>query len=257
MATAAVVVGAGAAKAPPMADDPVHALLAVQEVDSALDRLTHRRRTLPERRALADARAAVDAVTDELATAERRAGELGEEIGRREDEVAANEARVASLEATLDSGRGGSPRDLAAMADEVQGIRRRIGILEDALLELLEEAETIGATRSELQHRRDERATAVAEATEALAAAQAEIDAEESEVAPRRAGLAEQVPADLLASYERLRAHLGGVAVAPLDGARCSGCHLTLPATELDALRHAPPGTVVRHEECGRILVLP
>lgn len=240
-----------------MADDPVHALLAVQEVDSALDRLAHRRRTLPERRALAEAEAAVDAVTGELATVEQRAGELAEEIRRREDEVAANEARASSLEATLDSGSGGSPRDLAAMADEVQGIRRRIGILEDALLDLLEEAETAGTTRTELHRRRDERAAAVADAGAALAAAEAAIDAEEAEVAPRRAGLVEQVPADLLATYERLRARLGGVAVAPLDGARCSGCHLTLPATELDALRHAPPGAVVRHEECGRILVRP
>jgi predicted nucleic acid-binding Zn-ribbon protein len=238
-----------------MADDPVHALLAVQEVDSALDRLAHRRRTMPERRALAEAEAAVASVSAELDTATRRADELGAEIRRREDEVAANEARAAALEATLDSGAGGSPRDLAAMADEVQGIRRRVSMLEDALLELLEEAETLGTTTAQLRRVRDERSAAVASTTDAVAAVDAELDVEEAELVPRRAALREGIPADLLATYERLRSHLGGVAVAPLDGDRCSGCHLTLPATELDALRHAPPGTVVRHEECGRILV--
>jgi len=240
-----------------MADDPLHALLAVQEVDSALDRLAHRRRTLPERRARAEADAAADAVASELAATARRAEELAAEIRRREDEVAGHEARAAALEATLDSGSGGAPRDLSAMGDEVQGIRRRVSTLEDALLDLLEEAESTGATTTELQHQRDERAAAVAAAADGLAAADAELDAEEAGLVAQRAGLLEGVPADLLATYERLRAHLGGVAVATLDGTRCSGCHLTLPATELDALRHAPPGVVVRHEECGRILVRP
>jgi uncharacterized protein len=246
----------GAARAR-MADDPVHALLAVQEVDSALDRLAHRRRTMPERRALAEARASADVVTSELAATERREAELADEIRRREDEVAANEARAASLEAALDSGSGGSPRDLAAMADEVQAVRRRVRSLEDALLDLLEEAETTGRAQTDLRRRRDDIAAEVQRAADVLNEAEDELEAEEAELAPQRPRLVEGIPADLLATYDRLRARLGGVAVAPLDGTRCSGCHLTLPATELDALRHAPPGTVVRHEECGRILVPP
>lgn len=256
MATAAVAAARVGATPAPMAD-PVQSLLALQELDSALDRLAHRRATLPERRTLAEAEAAIQAVASELDAGTRRTDELAAEIRRREEEVAANEARAASVEATLDSGSGGSPRDLAAMADEVQSIRRRIRSLEDALLDLLEEAETAAAAQSDLRHRRDEHAAAVASASEALAAADAELDAEEADLAPRRQGLVDGIPADLVSTYERLRAHMGGVAVAQLEGARCGGCHLTLPAMELDALRHAPPGVVVRHEECGRILVRP
>jgi predicted nucleic acid-binding Zn-ribbon protein len=125
------------------------------------------------------------------------------------------------------------------------------------LLDLMEEAEGTTGASTELRRRRDERAGEVERAAEALAAAEAALDAEEAELVPRRTQLVEGVAPDLLATYDRLRAHLGGVAVAPLEGGRCGGCHLTLPATELDALRHAPPGTVVRHEECGRILVRP
>jgi uncharacterized protein len=170
--------------------------------------------------------------------------------------VAANEARAAALERSLDSGTG-SPRDLAAMGDEVSGIRRRIRVLEDALLDLLEEAETVGSTQAELRRARDERHGEVMQATAQLEAVEAELAAEEAELVPQRAERAGSVTPELLATYERLRAHLDGVAVAPLEGGRCSGCHLTLPATELDALRHAPPDALVRHEECGRILVRP
>jgi predicted nucleic acid-binding Zn-ribbon protein len=248
---------AGAAAGPARRmTDPAHALLALQETDSALDRVAHRRQTLPERRALADAEVRATAVADELAAAERRAEELATEIRRREDEVAANEARAASLEQSLDSGSG-SPRDLAAMADEVSGIRRRIRVLEDALLDLLEEAETVGGTQADLRLVRDERHVEVARASALLQEVEAELAAEEAGLRPAREAQAGDVTPELLATYERLRARLGGVAVAPLEGGRCGGCHLTLPATELDALRHAPPDALVRHEECGRILVRP
>jgi hypothetical protein len=250
---APAVVGAAA---PPMADDPVRALLAVQEIDTALDRLAHRRATSPERRALVGAEGAVGAVAGELASADRRADELAGEIRRREDEVAAGEARVATLESRLASGSG-APRDLAAMADEADAVRGRVGSVEDVLLELLEEAETTAAVQADLGRARDERAAEVARAADALAAVEAELAAEESELVAQRAAAVDGVPAGLLTTYERLRARLGGVAVAVLDGTRCSGCHLTIPATELDALRHAAPGAVVQHEECGRILVPP
>ena len=46
-----------------------------------------------------------------------------------------------------------------------------------------------------------------------------------------------------------------GVAVARLVGSHCDGCHLTLPAMELDRIRHLPEGELVTCEQCGRILV--
>jgi predicted nucleic acid-binding Zn-ribbon protein len=45
------------------------------------------------------------------------------------------------------------------------------------------------------------------------------------------------------------------VAVARLVGNHCDGCHLTLPAMELDRIRHLPEDELVTCEQCGRILV--
>ncbi|MDQ1445435.1 MAG: C4-type zinc ribbon domain, partial [Acidimicrobiaceae bacterium] len=42
---------------------------------------------------------------------------------------------------------------------------------------------------------------------------------------------------------------------AKLVGSNCSGCHLSLPATELDRIRHGSPDQVVFCDQCGRILV--
>jgi len=60
---------------------------------------------------------------------------------------------------------------------------------------------------------------------------------------------------DLIDRYEKLRARLGGVAVARLVGGRCTGCNLLLPTSEVDRIRHEDPDTLVFCEQCGRILV--
>ena len=36
----------------------------------------------------------------------------------------------------------------------------------------------------------------------------------------------------------------------------CSGCHLTLPATEIDRIKKAPPDAFFTCDQCGRILVV-
>ena len=64
------------------------------------------------------------------------------------------------------------------------------------------------------------------------------------------------VPQQLLTTYDRLRERLSGVAVARLTGGRCDGCHLSLPAMELDRIRRQPAGSLENCEQCGRILVI-
>jgi hypothetical protein len=45
------------------------------------------------------------------------------------------------------------------------------------------------------------------------------------------------------------------VGAARLVGTTCQGCHLTIPATEVDRIRKAPKGTVEYCDNCGAILV--
>jgi predicted nucleic acid-binding Zn-ribbon protein len=89
----------------------------------------------------------------------------------------------------------------------------------------------------------------------AIAAQESEIDSELSRERADRAKLASEVPDDLLARYEQLRRKLGGTGAARLVGASCGGCHLQLPAMELDRVRKAAPDAIVYCDQCGRILV--
>ena len=234
---------------------PLNLLLDVQSQDIAADQLRHRRETLPQRAALAEGEVAIASLDAARRGLGERTSELQRSQKRLEDEIASIEARREAEQQRMYSGAVTSPRELQAMQEEIDGLARRQRVLEDELLEILEALEPLTQEADDLDARRDA-LVADAEGIRAeLVAAEAEVDAELEVVVARRSSLVADVPADLLSTYERLRARLGGVAVARLEGTQCLGCHLSLPATELDAARRADPSTVVVHEECGRILV--
>jgi uncharacterized protein len=234
-----------------------HDLLQVQEHDTAADRLRHRRQTLPE---LAELRAAEDQLARLEATlvdADAKATEGAKTQRRLEGELSLLEAKLTELDAKLYSGVVSAARELQAMQSEAAAMRERRALLEDHVLEAMGDQETIDQQLAELRARRDELDARGASLRVAVAEAQAELDRELAAELAARTEAATAIPADVAALYEQLRAHLGGVAAAPLVNGRCGGCHLALPATEIDRLRKEPADTLVRCEQCERILVRP
>ena len=85
--------------------------------------------------------------------------------------------------------------------------------------------------------------------------AESELATELAAVKAEREAAAAAVPDELWPEYDKLRARLGGVAIARLVGSTCQGCHLALPAVEVDRIRKLPLDEAVYCEECGRLLV--
>ncbi|MGQ0617650.1 MAG: zinc ribbon domain-containing protein [Acidimicrobiia bacterium] len=243
-------------------DDPVAAaerpladLLVVQALDTTADQLRHRRSHLPER-AAAQAKAQERAVVvAEAAGVEASRQGLLREQRRLEDEIAGLDDKATAANTTLYSGSVRAPRELQALQDDVDSLRRRQRQLEDEVLERMEAIEP-------LEHRLAALAGAVAGIDSVLAELAARIDdvetviaAELDDAGARRAAAALAVPTPVLAEYESLRGGMGGIGAARLTGNRCEGCHLALPAAEVEAVRRTPPGSVAHCSECGRILV--
>ncbi|HEX2064156.1 MAG TPA: C4-type zinc ribbon domain-containing protein, partial [Acidimicrobiales bacterium] len=104
----------------------------------------------------------------------------------------------------------------------------------------------------------EKRSALVAEAArvrEVIAEAEAAIDADVAGEEEAKAELARAVPPELLRTYEGLREKMGGIGAARLVGSSCSGCHLTLPMSELARIKKEPPDALVLCDQCGRILV--
>ena len=232
------------------------ALLQLQAHDSAIDRLEHRRGSLPEDARLAqlaDALSAVDQLTAEregnLATVQR-------EQSRLEHEIDTITAKARDEEARAVSGRVTSPKELTAIQEEVAGLKRRQSTLEDELLELMEQRETLEGELAELATRRDGFTTEQAEDTKARDAALAEIDRELDSERTARQAVAPKVGEQLRALYDQVRARQGGIGAAALVGNTCQGCRVSISPVELATIRKLPPEEVKRCENCRRILVV-
>ena len=79
------------------------------------------------------------------------------------------------------------------------------------------------------------------------------IKAAMDEQAVQRAELVAQLPAGLARAYEAKRAEKGGIALAELDGERCTVCSTTLPVAQLEKLRKGP--ALAECPNCHRLMV--
>lgn len=230
-------------------------LLPIADIDRARIAAAHRRTSLPELAVIAAGSARAETLRAEQVLARTELGDLTSKVGKLETEIEQVRTRAQRDQQRLDSG-GAPVKDLTNLQHELQSLARRQDSLEDDLLELMEQAESA-------QARLDALDSALAEVNAELAAAgarrdavMAELDVTETELAQQRTALAAHVPADLLATYDRIRS-TGKVGAAELVGRRCGACQLELDRLALDALRAAQAEQVVRCDECGAIVVRP
>jgi predicted nucleic acid-binding Zn-ribbon protein len=229
-------------------------LLELADLDAELARIDHRRRGLPEV-AEVDRIDARDAeLRGAIVAADTSEKDLAREQAKAEADVDQVRTRSVRDRERLDAGQVSSPRDLEALQSEIASLLRRQSELEDVVIDVMERREAAQTSRESLSTERAElaarRQTAAARRDEALGELGEQLD----KAADRRASVAAQVPEDLLALYERMRAQ-HGVGAAALRGGRCEGCHLTLNTVDLNRIRAADDDEVLRCEECRRILV--
>ena len=132
---------------------PLEQLLVVQEHDSAIDHLRHRRATLPERATLTQAEAVIRELEAPIAEVRGRHDVVSRDVKRLEDEASSAAAKVTEVEGSMYSGSITSPRELQAMQSEIEQLRRHQRALEDRELELMESQESIDGELAELAGR--------------------------------------------------------------------------------------------------------
>ncbi|RNL84987.1 zinc ribbon domain-containing protein [Halostreptopolyspora alba] len=230
-------------------------LLDLQEIDSRLDQLAHRARTLPEIAEVERLDSDIEELRSKLTAAETELSDLDREQRKAESDVEQVRTRSERDSKRLDSGQVSSPKELEKLQSEIASLRSRQSELEEVVLEIMERREAAERRRSEL---REELASLEATrdaAEERRSSAMVEITNERASQQERRERVAAEIPEDLLAFYGKLRDQYDGVGVAALQYGRCQGCKLALSTAELGGMRSAEPDEVLRCEECRRILV--
>lgn len=227
-------------------------LLDLQALDTRLQQLARRADKLPEREV-------VDALTGQRAELERgRAEQFGAaedarlELKRTEADVAVVDSRIARDADRLRT--SSSPKDVAALEQELEALGRRKSDLEDIELAVMETVEE----REGLLAQTDADLAALAEAITAAVAARdaalAEIEAERGHAAANRQTVAAKVPADLLALYEKQRERYG-VGASHLRGGVSSASGVTLNAVEMTKIRAAAVDDVLLCPDSNAVLV--
>jgi uncharacterized protein len=234
---------------------PLQHLLTVQDLDTTVTQLQHRRQGLAETLGLSEVEAQLATFAASRARAEARRSELSATQSALEEQIATVTTRRDGIESRMYAATSSSGRDLQAMNDEVRHLTERRVELEDQELSAMLDQDVVDAELRSLaeearpvEERADELRTQLAEQ-------QSEIDDALKEAFTARAAEAAQVPTSLADRYETLRSRLKGTGAARLIGTRCDGCHLELSSVEVEKIRALPPDQVATCEQCGRILV--
>jgi len=227
-------------------------LLDLQRLDTLLTQVAYRARTLPERAAVTALRE--DAERIRVASAETN-GHLEDariELGRVESDVTVVEKRIARDTERLQA--SSSVKDIQGLEHELGSLRSRLGDLEEIQLAVMERVELLEAASNGARETLEAHAAALTAAQQALETALAVLVAERDHAAADRATVAERVPPELLALYDKQRERYG--AGASLLRARVSGASgVTLTGSDLDAVRRAAPDAILLCPDSNAILV--
>ena len=228
-------------------------LLELQEIDTAIDRLTARKQTLESGGELAAARTEADA-------AERALGELGLQLdvvgrdqARLEHEIESLTQKAAAEDKRLYDGSVVNAKELGSMQHEIENLKRRRSDREDEMLGLMEVREELERRASEARTTSDALRARVEEVGGAGLDELHDIDTELQDRIAGRQRVLPEIDADVVELYEDLRKQKKGIGAAALVDGVCQGCHEQLSAMELDKLKRVEG--VKRCEYCRRILV--
>jgi predicted nucleic acid-binding Zn-ribbon protein len=228
-------------------------LLELAELDAELSRMEHRATHLPEQQDYERAQREHTAANDRLAAVRIALEDLDTQVSRFESEIDAVRRREDRDRSLLESGATDA-KQLSDLQHELETLQRRQTSLEDSLLEVMER-------REELQDQQNAELTAIdglqtqlAHAQHALDAAIAEIDQTRQQHLSRRSELTAALDPELVALYERQRAH-GGPGAGPLQGHRCGACRIEIGRGELARISAAAEDDVLSCPECGAILL--
>jgi uncharacterized protein len=228
-------------------------ILELQELDTAIDRLDHRRELL-------EAGEELSAIRKEMEEADARLGEIrlasdavASESRRLEHEIETMNLKLEAEQKRMYDGSIANPKELEALQHEIASLKERRTRAEDDLLEQMVRKEDLDARGAEA----DKDANAArARAEDAGGDAVKELEQVGVDLAARRAEREAVVPVfdeELLELYDELRHSKHGVGAAAIVDGVCQACHEKLSAVELDRLQRTEG--VKRCEYCRRIVV--
>lgn len=227
-------------------------LLRLQTADTRLAQLGHTIDTLPQLAARAALEPEVNAKRTRWMTVTGVLEDTRTEVSRIESDLKVVENRIARDTERLTA--TASPKDVQALEIELAALSRRHMELEDAELGAMERLVELETEQAEAEAERAELAARVDALEVDLDAERQKVQTERDALLRDRAVIAESIPVELLALYEKQRARYG-IGAALLHHGVSLGSHVTLTESDLSEIRRAAPDDVVLCPDSGAILI--
>ncbi|MBI4294986.1 MAG: hypothetical protein HY669_02320 [Chloroflexi bacterium] len=217
------------------------------EIDAATERLNGVDAQLGDRRAL-------DEFAASLAQKRQALAELTSEQRLMEWEAQDQANKLAAVEQKLYGGSVRNPKELTALQQDAELLRKQYQGIEDRLLAVMVESD---ARQQEID--RDKQALARMEvewqrSQAELAQEQASLKDTLEVMAKKRKELLSHIDHGDLEIYQALRDAKQGKAVARVEQGMCQGCRINLPTSELRLVRAG--NCLVQCASCQRILYM-
>jgi len=228
--------------------DIIGKLLILQERDQRIMQVREQLARLgPERETL---RAQTSAALAALEAAKARAKQIESDRKQRELEVEARKQQVARY--SLQQFQTKKNEEYRALAHEIETCNADIFKLEDAQLELMEQAETTQREILAARRQSEELKNLADGQIQVLDAREQALTAELAALESNRDQLKRAVEGPALQRYERLLKLKGGSVVVGIQHGVCGGCHMKFPVQLVVTCQ--ADRELVTCPNCGRIL---
>ena len=176
--------------------------------------------------------------------------ELEKERRGKDGELQMDRDKLRKWESRLEDIKHG--REFAALAREVEGLKRANNDINERLYEILSESEALGTKSEDAQKKLRVAEAALTEETRRAESSLLEHDQAIVEQRALRDRVAAQLPVNLLKRFEQLTAKRAGLAVVPVRESICKGCHMGIPPQI--AMRVSRGETLETCASCNRML---
>ena len=229
-------------------DPHLEKLLRLQEVSLVIEDLNRQLSSFPSRlqdleQSLARRRADLAKSGDELASQHKERRKL-------EGDLQSIEAKISKYQGQLMEVK--TNKEYTAMLHEIEGTKSEKDAVDTRILQAMEASDVL-----EMGIRQKEKV--LSEETKSVGASQALLQAEQRDLESRKAkaeeerrGIEAQIPADMVAEFNRVSRSRGGLAVARVVQGLCQGCSVRIQPRVVQLIRRDEG--ILRCESCKRFL---
>lgn len=221
-------------------------LFELQELDNLITRLTRERSSLEDGSTLRSERdtlqKARDVEIEKLNTLNTTRADKEMQLKSAEEKIARQQQRL--MNAT-------SAHEVNSLERDIKALTHARGDLDEAILTLMDEADTTASRLVELEKELKEKTIETIKVETAFNADADRLEAQLNALKAKREALAAQIDADDLATYNRFAKAHYGIAVAHPDKGNCSVCGTALTPF---ILREAKSQEWPQCENCGRLM---